>query len=169
MLTQMVDLLVQQDPTLLAQRTVDARRYIMDQWDRTHRDPIDENALAVFLCDEAHSSLPEKQKIFAREKGAEVRDCYRNALFRLLLCGEMLRRGMVSGAEEYCRVFLPATVGALDRSVPHAAACDALCAAMAVRAGHTPHPSCRARCAGCVRQAVAPHGAKCAGAATGRF
>ena len=25
----------------------------MDQWDRTHRDPIDENALAVFLCDEA--------------------------------------------------------------------------------------------------------------------
>ena len=59
MLTQMVDLLIQQDPTLLAQRTVDTRRYIMDQWDRTHRDPIDENALAVFLCDEAHSSLPE--------------------------------------------------------------------------------------------------------------
>ena len=102
MLTQMVELLIQQDPTLLAQRTVDTRRYIMDQWDRTHRDPIDENALAVFL----------------REKGAEVRDCYRNTLFRLLLCGEMLRRGMVTGAEEYCRVFLPATVGALDRSVP---------------------------------------------------
>ena len=118
MLTQMVDLLIQQDPTLMAQRTVDARRYIMDQWDRTHRDPIAENALAVFLCDEAHSSLPEEQKIFAREKGAEVRDCYRNTLFRLLLCGEMLRRGMVTGAEEYCRVFLPATVGALDRSVP---------------------------------------------------
>ena len=66
MLTQMVDLLIQQDPTLLAQRTVDARRYIMDQWDRTHRDPIDENALAVFLCDEAHSSLPEEQ-ILQRE------------------------------------------------------------------------------------------------------
>ena len=90
----------------------------MDQWDRTHRDPIDENALAVFLCDEAHSSLPKEQKIFAREKRAEVRDCCRNTLFRFLLCGEMLRRGMVTGAEEYCRVFLPATVGALDGSVP---------------------------------------------------
>ncbi len=54
MLTQMVDQLIQQEPTLLAQRTVDTRRYIMDQWDRTHRDPIDENALAVFLCDETH-------------------------------------------------------------------------------------------------------------------
>ena len=74
MLTQMVEQLIQQDPTLLAQRTVDTRRYIMDQWDHTHRDPIDENALAVFLCDEAHSSLPEEQKIFAREKRAEVRE-----------------------------------------------------------------------------------------------
>ena len=118
MLTQMVELLIQQEPTLLAQRTVDTRRYIMDQWDRTHRAPIDENALAVFLYDETHSSLPEEQKIFAREKGAEVRDCYRNTLFRLLLCGEMLRRGMVTGAEEYCRVFLPTTVGVLDGSVP---------------------------------------------------
>ena len=118
MLTQMVERLIQQDPTRLAQRTVDARRYSMDQWGRTHRDPIDENALAVFLCDEAHSSLPEEQKIFAREKRAEVRDGYRNTLFRFLLCGEMLRRGMVTGAEEYCRVFLPATVSALDGSVP---------------------------------------------------
>ncbi|RGE65315.1 hypothetical protein [Anaerotruncus colihominis] len=118
MLTQMVELLIQQDPTLLAQRTVDTRRYIMDQWDRTHRDPIDETALAVFLCNEAHSTLPEEQKVFAREKRAEARDCYRNALLRLLLCGEMLRRGMVSGAEEYCRVFLPVAVGALDGRVP---------------------------------------------------
>ena len=60
MLTQMVELLIQQEPTLLAQRTVDTRRYIMDQWDRTHRAPIDENALAVFLYDETHSSLPEE-------------------------------------------------------------------------------------------------------------
>lgn len=68
MLTQMVELLIQQEPTLLAQRTVDTRRYIMDQWDRTHRAPIDENALAVFLYDETHSSLPEEQKISQKQK-----------------------------------------------------------------------------------------------------
>lgn len=79
MLTQMVELLIQQDPTLLAQRTVDTRRYIMDQWDRTHRDPIDENALAMFLCDEAHSSLPGEQKMFAKEKRTEVRNCWTNS------------------------------------------------------------------------------------------
>lgn len=38
MLTRMVEQLIQQEPTLLAQRTVDTRRYIIDQWDRTHRE-----------------------------------------------------------------------------------------------------------------------------------
>lgn len=72
MLTWMVDWLIQKDPTLLAQRTVDTRRYIMDQWNRTYRESVDENALALFLCDEAHSALPEDQETFAREKRAEV-------------------------------------------------------------------------------------------------
>ena len=127
MLTQMVDLLIQQDPTLLAQRTVDARRYIMDQWDRTHRDPIDENALAVFLCDEAHSSLPEEQKIFAREKGAEVRDCYRNALFRLLLCGECCDAAWSPERRSTAECFCPRQSVCLTEAFPHAAACDELC------------------------------------------
>lgn len=43
MLTQMVDGLIQQDPTLLARRTADTRKYIADQWNRTHDEPIDED------------------------------------------------------------------------------------------------------------------------------
>ena len=81
---------------------------------RTHGEPIDEDALALFLCDETRGKLTEEQKTFAREKRPEVWDCYRNTLLRLLLCGEMLRSGMVSGAEEYRRVFLAAAVSAND-------------------------------------------------------
>ena len=97
MLTQMVELLIQQEPTLLAQRTVDTRRYIMDQWDRTHRAPIDENALAVFLYDETHSSLPEEQKIFAREKGAEVRGRYSP-----IVNGQRMARNVYAKTEAEC-------------------------------------------------------------------
>lgn len=32
---------------------------------------------------------------------------YRNAVFQMFQCGEMMRRHLVSGPEEYCRIFLP--------------------------------------------------------------
>lgn len=131
MLTQMVELLIQQDPTLLAQRTVDTRRYIMDQWDRTHRDPIDENALAVFLCDEAHSTLPEEQKMFARgrsETAIATRCSVSSCVVRC--CDAAWSPERRSTAECSC---LQRSVR-LTKGFPHAAACDALCAAMAMRA-----------------------------------
>ena len=86
MLMQMIDCMIEQDPSLSARRTIDMRRYIVNQWSRTHEDPIDEDAVALFLCDEA---------------------CYRNAVFQMFQCGEMMRRHLVSGPEEYCRIFLP--------------------------------------------------------------
>ena len=33
--------------------------------------------------------------------------CYERVVFRILLWTEMSRLGIVSGLEEYCRVFLP--------------------------------------------------------------
>lgn len=123
MLTQMVDGLIQQDPTLLAWRTADTRKYIADQWNRTHDEPIDEDTLALFLCDETHSELTEEQRAFAKEKRSEMRDCYCKALFRIFLCGEMILHGMVSGTEEYRRVFLSAATSSLDGN---AALCNGL-------------------------------------------
>ena len=32
---------------------------------------------------------------------------YRNAVLQMFQCGEMMRRHLVSGPEEYCRIFLP--------------------------------------------------------------
>ena len=52
MLMQMIDCLIEQDPSLSARRTIDMRRYIVNRWNRTHEEPIDEDGVALFLCDE---------------------------------------------------------------------------------------------------------------------
>ena len=107
MLMQMIDCMIEQDPFLSARRTIDMRRYIVNRWSRTHEDPIDEDAVALFLCDENRGTLTDEQRIFARECREEITACYRNAVFQMFQCGEMMRRHLVSGPEEYCRIFLP--------------------------------------------------------------
>ena len=104
---QMIDCMIEQDPSLSARRTIDMRRYIVNRWNRTHEKPIDEDAVALFLCDESRGNLTDEQRIFARECREETKACYRNVMFQMFQCGEMMRRHLVSGPEEYCRIFLP--------------------------------------------------------------
>ena len=113
MLMQMIDCMIEQDPSLSARRTIDMRRYIVNQWNRTHEESIDEDAVALFLCDENRGTLTDEQRIFVRECREEIKACYRNAVFQMFQCGEMMRRHLVSGPEEYCRIFLT------PREVPH--------------------------------------------------
>lgn len=82
------------------------RRYIVNRWNRTHEESIDEDGVALFLCDENRGTLTDEQRIFARECREEIKACYRNAVFQMFQCGEMMRRHLVSGPEEYCRIFL---------------------------------------------------------------
>ena len=49
MLMQMIDRLTEQDPSLSARCTIDMRRYIVNRWNRTHEEPIDEDGVALFL------------------------------------------------------------------------------------------------------------------------
>ena len=49
MLMQMIDCLIEQDPSLSARRTIDVRRYIVNRWNRTHEESIDEE----WLCSSA--------------------------------------------------------------------------------------------------------------------
>ena len=107
MLMQMIDCMIEQDPSLSARRTIDMRRYIVNRWNRTHKESIDEDGVALFLCDERRGTLTDEQRIFARECREEIKACYRNAVFQMFQCGEMMRRHRVSGPEEYCRIFLP--------------------------------------------------------------
>ena len=107
MLTSLVEELIRRDLMLSAMRTVDTRRYIVSSWNRTHPEPIDENAVAFFLCDENQGGLTDEQRAFARERRGEMSACYERVVFRILLWGEMTRLGVVAGLEEYCRLFLP--------------------------------------------------------------
>ena len=107
MLTSLVEELIRRDLLLSAMRTVDTRRYIVSSWNRTHPEPIDENAVVLFLCDENQGGLTDEQRAFARERREEVFACYERAVFRILLWTEMSRLGIVSGLDEYCRVLLP--------------------------------------------------------------
>ena len=107
MLTSLMEELIRRDLMLSSMRTVDTRRYIVSSWNRTHPEPIDENAVALFLCDENQGGLTGEQRAFARERRGEMSACYARVVFRILLWEEMIRLGVVSGLEEYCRMFLP--------------------------------------------------------------
>jgi len=107
MLTSLMEELIRRDLMLSSMRTVDTRRYIVNSWNRIYPEPIDENAVALFLCDENQGGLTDEQRVFARERREEVSACYERVVFRILLWAEMSRLGIVSGLDEYCRVFLP--------------------------------------------------------------
>ena len=107
MLTSLMEELIRRDLMLSSMRTVDTRRYIVSSWNRTHPEPIDENAVALFLCDENQGGLTDEQRAFARERREEMSACYERVVFRILLWGEMTRLGVVPSMEECCRMFLP--------------------------------------------------------------
>ena len=107
MLKSLMEEVIRQDLLLSSMRTVDTRRYIVSSWNRTHPEPIDENAVALFLCDENQGGLTDEQRAFARERRGEMSVCYERVVFRILLWEEMIRLGVVSGLDEYSRVFLP--------------------------------------------------------------
>ena len=107
MLKSLMEELLRRDLMLSTMCTVDTRRYIVRSWNRTHPEPIDENAVALFLCDENQGGLTDEQSAFARQRREEVSACYERAVFRILLWAEMSRLGIVSGLDEYSRVFLP--------------------------------------------------------------
>ena len=118
MLMQMIDCLIEQDPSLSARRTIDMRRYIVNRWNRTHEEPIDEDGVALFLCDENRGNLTDEQRTFAKERCAEFEYCNQVTAYRLLQCGEMMRQHQVSGPAEYCRIFLPQCTVPRGRGIP---------------------------------------------------
>lgn len=99
--------LIDCDPMTIARRTLDTRRYIHMIWNQSHAEPIDDDQLNLFLCDEHYGNLTEEQKAVARQGRDEMRDAYGAALCRMVLCEEMLRRNMVTDANAYRSVFYP--------------------------------------------------------------
>lgn len=91
---QIANFIVDHDPMMVLQRTHDTVRYIRWAWNKDHADPIDEDGLRLFLCDEHRGDLTEEQKVFARRCRDEMWSVYEEMCLRSLQCAIMLERGM---------------------------------------------------------------------------
>ena len=107
MIISLANLIVDHDPMTVARRTQDTMRYVQNEWDKSHAEPIDAAELHKFLCDEHYGDLTEEQKGFVRLHRDEIRNAYSAMVCRLLLCDEMLRRNMVADFQTYRSVFCP--------------------------------------------------------------
>lgn len=95
MMQQLANFIVDHDPMMVLRRTYDTVRYIRWAWNKDHADPIDEEDLRLFLCDEHYGDLTNEQKAVARRCRDEMRSVYAELCVRLLQSGIMLERGMV--------------------------------------------------------------------------
>ena len=107
MMQQIANFIVDHDPMTVLRRTADTVRYIRWAWQKSHADPIDEEELRLFLCDEHYGDLTDEQKAVARRCRDEMRSVYTELCVRLLQSEIMLERGMVPDSSTYCSVFCP--------------------------------------------------------------
>lgn len=107
MIEYLADHIVEYDPMAAVWCTRDTVRYIQAEWSKSHSEPIDEGELLLFLCDEHRGALTEEQMSLARRCRDEMRTAYGAAVFRLMLCEEMLNRGMAADIQTCRSIFFP--------------------------------------------------------------
>ena len=105
MMQQIANFIVDHDPMMVIRRTHDTVRYIRWEWNKEHADPIDEEELRLFLCDEHYGDLTDEQRAVARQGRDEMRSVYAELCVRLLQHEIMLERGMVTDVSTYRSVF----------------------------------------------------------------
>ena len=105
MMQQLANFIVDHDPMMVLRRTHDTVCYIRWAWNKDHADPIDEEELRLFLCDEHRGDLTDEQKSIASRGRDEMRSVYTELCVRLLQSGIMLERGMVPDSSTYRSVF----------------------------------------------------------------
>ena len=86
-----------QSPLRIAERTRLIMSLATALWNAQHNEPLNQNTLHLFLCDETRGDLTEEQKCFVRKCKAEV-----DQLYLRTLC-ERERK-----SEAMCRPALPA-------------------------------------------------------------
>ena len=105
MLMRMLNSLIERTPVLAARRTVKTKWYIINRYNESHDDTMDENAVMLFLCDEQRGDLTEEQRAFAKEKKAEVHSSLSLSVYELILYQVMHSLHLVSGPEDFAVAF----------------------------------------------------------------
>ena len=86
-----------QNPLRIAERTRLTMSLAVALWNAQHDEPLNQDTLHLFLCDETRGDLTEEQKCFVRKCSAEV-----DRMYLRMLC----KREQENGA--MCRPALPA-------------------------------------------------------------
>lgn len=107
MMQQIANFIVDHDPMMVLRRTHDTVRYIQWAWNKDHADPIDEEKLRLFLCDEHYGDLTDEQKTVARRCRDEMRSVYTELCVRLLQ----------SEIRAWCRTAAPTAVCSARKGV----------------------------------------------------
>lgn len=102
----------------VALHTVKTKWYIINRYNKSHDDTIDESAVMLFLCDEQRGNLTEEQRTFAKEKKAEVHSSFSLSVFELILYQVMYSLHLVSGPEDFAAVFSKSKSGETSRQIP---------------------------------------------------
>ena len=102
MMQQIANFIVDHDPMMVLRCTHDTVRYIQWAWNKDHADPIDEEELRLFLCNERRGDLTDEQEAVARRCRDEMRSVYAETCVRLLQSEIMLERGMVTYRSVFC-------------------------------------------------------------------
>lgn len=118
MLMRILNSLIEHTPVLVARRTVKTKWYIINRYNESHNDTMDESAVMLFLCDEQRGNLTEEQRTFAKEKKAEVHSSFSLSVFELILYQVVYSLHLVSGPEDFAAVFSKAKSGETSRQIP---------------------------------------------------
>lgn len=118
MLMQMLNRLIEHTPVLAARRTVKTKWYIINRYNESHDDTMDENAVMLFLCDEQCGDLTEEQRTFAKERKAEVHSSFSLSVYELILYQVMHSLHLVSGPEDFAAVFSKPKGSEPGRQIP---------------------------------------------------
>ena len=118
MLMRILNSLIEHKPVLAARRTVKTIWYIINRYNESHNDTMDESAVMLFLCDEQRGNLTEEQRAFAKEKKAEVHSSFSLSVFELILYQVMYGLHLVSGPEDFAAFFSKAKSGETSRQIP---------------------------------------------------
>ena len=81
---EQLDQYIESDMELSGNRTQDLLCCCKSHWAETFYEPLDENELLLFLCDEHRGCFAERQRVFLQDCREEIYNRYRKAAFSSL-------------------------------------------------------------------------------------
>ena len=101
----MLENIINTDCSLCLQRTLATQNLAMSLWKRNHSEPLDKDAVGLFLSDSPNTKLTEEQKQLVSSCRSEINNCLLNTVFHIFLCNEMVGKQVVRNTEEYRQIF----------------------------------------------------------------